>query len=160
MRCNVINISIPGKSDYSINNIVFDYNGTLAENGKISASVREKLLSLCGMADVYVLTADTYGSATGECRGINLTLKTFPTDNASDCKAQIVDELGRENTVCFGNGFNDIKMFKSAALSVAVLAGEGMCSALLISSDVMVRSIEDGMNLLLNPNALRATLRG
>ncbi len=156
----MINISIPGKSDYSIKNIVFDYNGTLAENGKISASVREKLLSLCGMADVYVLTADTYGSASDECRGINLTLKTFPTDNAADCKAQIVDELGRENTVCFGNGFNDIKMFKSAVLSVAVLAGEGMCSALLISSDVMVRSIEDGMNLLLNPNALRATLRG
>jgi len=156
----VINISIPGKSDYSIKNIVFDYNGTLAENGKISASVRKRLLSLCSMADVYVLTADTYSSAADECSGISLTLKTFPTDNAADCKARIIDKLGRENTICFGNGFNDIKMFEAAALSVAVLAGEGMCSALLISSDVMVRSIEDGMNLLLNPNALRATLRG
>ncbi len=156
----MINISIPGKSDYSIKNIVFDYNGTLAENGKISASVRERLLLLCSMADVYVLTADTYGSASHECSGLGLTLKTFPTDNAADCKAQIVNELGRENTICFGNGFNDTKMFEAAALSVAVLGGEGMCSSLLASSHVMVHSVEDGMNLLLNPNALRATLRG
>lgn len=156
----MINISIPGKSDYSIKNVVFDYNGTLAENGKISASVKERLLSLCSMAEVYVLTADTYGSADRECSGLSLTLKTFPTDNAADCKAHIVNELGRENTICFGNGFNDIKMFEAAALSVAVLGGEGMCSALLASSHVMVRSIEEGMNLLLNTNSLRATLRG
>lgn len=51
-------------------------------------------------------------------------------------------------------------MFEAAALSIAVLENEGMCSKLLRESDILVKSIDDGINLLLNPNALIATLRG
>lgn len=156
----MINIKIPGRCDYTIENIVFDYNGTIAVNGKIEQSVKEKISILCNMANVYVLTADTYGSAAKECKGLNLTLKTFPNDNAADHKAKIVNELGKDKTMCFGNGYNDIKMFEIAVLAVAVLEKEGICSAILKESDIMVKSIEDGINLLLNPNALIATLRG
>lgn len=156
----MINIKIPGRCDYSIENIVFDYNGTIAADGKITPHIKEKISILCNMANVYVLTADTYGSAAKECQGLNLTLKTFPKDNAADYKEKIVKELGKKNTICFGNGYNDIKMFEAAILSVAVLEKEGMCSALLKESDIMVKSIEDGINLLLNPKALIATLRG
>lgn len=156
----MIEIKIPGRSDYSIENIVFDYNGTIAVNGKISETTREKISLLCNMANVYVLTADTYGSAARECCGLDLTLKTFPKNNAADFKAEIVGELGGNKTICFGNGYNDIKMFEIAALSVAVLESEGLCGGLLKEADVIVRSIEDGINLLLNTNALIATLRG
>lgn len=156
----MINIKVPGRCDYSIENIVFDYNGTIAANGKIGQYIKEKISILCNMANVYVLTADTYGSAAKECQGLNLTLKTFPNDKAADCKAKIVNELGKDKTICFGNGYNDIKMFEIAALTVAVLDKEGICSALIRESDILVKSIEDGINLLLNPNALIATLRG
>lgn len=156
----MINIKVPGRCDYSIENIVFDYNGTIAANGKITPQIKEKISILCNMANVYVLTADTYGSAANECQGLDLNLKTFPKDNAADYKSKIVEELGKEKTICFGNGYNDTKMFETAALSVAVLEKEGMCSALLKESDIMVKSIEDGINLLLNPKALIATLRG
>lgn len=156
----MIEIKIPGRRDYLIKNIVFDYNGTIAANGKISNDTREKISELCKLVNVYVLTADTYGSAVKECEGLNLTLKTFPKDNAADFKAEIVDELGRDTTVCYGNGYNDMKMFKIASLSIAVLEKEGMCTALLGEADIIVKSIGDGINLLLNPNALIATLRG
>lgn len=156
----MINIKVPGRCDYSIENIVFDYNGTIAVNGKITPSTKEKLSILCSIANVYVLTADTYGSATNECQGMDLALKTFANDNAADCKANIVNELGADKTICFGNGYNDTKMFKAAVLSVAVLEKEGMCSNLLSESDIIVKSIEDGINLLLNQKALIATLRG
>lgn len=156
----MINIKVPGRCDYSLKNIVFDYNGTIAVNGKIIPSITEKLSILSNMANVYVLTADTYGSASMECRDLKLTVKTFPNDKAADYKEKIVKGLGKDNTVCFGNGYNDIKMFKAAALSIAVLENEGMCSKLLAESDIIVKSIEDGINLLLNPNALIATLRG
>ncbi|MPN17053.1 hypothetical protein SDC9_164402 [bioreactor metagenome] len=53
-----------------------------------------------------------------------------------------------------------MKMFKIASLSIAVLEKEGMCATLLSGADIIVKSIEDGINLLLNPNALIATLRG
>lgn len=156
----MIKIEVPGRCTYSIENIVFDYNGTIAANGMINSLIKEKIARLCEMANVYVLTADTYGSAERECAGLNLILKTFPKDNAGDFKARIVSELSSDKTICFGNGFNDIKMFEVAILSVAVLGEEGMCSRLLTASDVLVKSIEDGINLLLKPNTLIATLRG
>ncbi|WP_326907872.1 HAD family hydrolase [Sedimentibacter sp. MB31-C6] len=155
----MININIPGRCDCFIENIVFDFNGTIAVNGKIEPSIKEKISILCNMANVYVLTADTYGSAAMECQGLNLNLKTFPNDKVADYKAKIVNELGKDKTICFGNGYNDIKMFEIAALSVAVLEKEGTCSSILKESDVMVKSIDDGINLLLNPKALIATLR-
>lgn len=155
----MINVQIPGRGLYAIENIVFDYNGTIAANGKISVSIKEKISILCEMANVYVLTADTYGSAKKECEGLNLILKTFPKDEAANFKRDIVFGLGCDKTICFGNGYNDIKMFEIAFLSVAVLGKEGMCSNLLIKSDILVKSIEDGINLLLKPKTLMATLR-
>ncbi len=160
MEVNMIEVKVPGRRDYLIENIVFDYNGTIAVNGKICNNTREKISELCELANVYVLTADTYGSAAKECEGLNLTLKTFPKDNAADFKAEIVEELGKDRTICYGNGYNDIKMLKLASLSIAVLEKEGMCAALINEADIIVKSIEDGINLLLNKNALIAALRG
>ncbi len=155
----VINIEVPGRCLYSIENVVFDYNGTIAVNGIMSSSIKEKISLLCEMANVYVLTADTYGSAAKECEGLNIKLVKFPKDNAGDYKAEVVSKLGGNNTICFGNGYNDKKMFEVAKISVAVLEEEGMSSNLISVSDILVKSIEDGINLLLKPNRLIATLR-
>lgn len=156
----MIKIEVPGRSTYLIDNVVFDYNGTIAENGIINQSTKDNIAKLCEILNVYVLTADTYGSAEKECKGLNLTLKTFPKNNASDFKYEVVKELGGDKTVCFGNGFNDIKMLETAVLSIAVIGEEGMCSKLITSSDIVVKSIEDGINLLINQKSLIATLRG
>lgn len=48
----------------------------------------------------------------------------------------------------------------NAALSIAILGTEGMCSALLKESDICITSIEDGLDLLLNPKRIIADLRG
>ena len=47
----------------------------------------------------------------------------------------------------------------AAKSSIAVLEGEGMCAALLPHADVMVRSIAEGLDILLKPDRLRADLR-
>ena len=44
-------------------------------------------------------------------------------------------------------------------LAIAVLEEEGMCASLLLHADVLVKSIADGLDLLLKPDRLRATLR-
>lgn len=156
----MIEIKIPGRETYLIENIVFDYNGTIAVNGEISPPVRERISKICEIANVYVLTADTYGSAAKECQGLNLKLMTFNKGDAGNCKAKIVSEIAGDRTVCFGNGYNDLKMFEVSRLSIAVLGQEGMCSELFKYSDVTVKSIEDGIDLLLKPSRLVATLRG
>lgn len=156
----MINIDIPARGSYRIENVVFDFNGTIAVDGKISENVKDMINILSKMANIYILTADTYGSAAKECEGLNVTLRTFPKGEAADFKANILAELGSDKTICYGNGYNDIKMFKIALLSIAILEGEGLCSALLQEADVLVKSIEEGINLLLKPNSLIATLRG
>ena len=156
----MLTVEIPGRGSFNIENVIFDYNGTIAVNGEIKPQVRKKINELSNLVRIYVLTADTYGSAARECEGLNLKLLTFPTENARDHKAEIVSSLGENNSVCFGNGYNDLKMFQKALLSVAVLEEEGMCAALLNSADVLVRSAEEGIDLLLKPKRLIATLRG
>lgn len=156
----MLNIEIPGRGSYTIENVVFDYNGTIAVNGKISVSTRERIATLSQLVNIYVLTADTYGSAAKECEGLNLKLMTFPKDDAREHKAKIVSQLEKTRTLCFGNGYNDSKMFEESIIAIAILEEEGMCSALLNVSDIIVRSIEEGIDLLLKSKRLIATLRG
>ena len=40
-----------------------------------------------------------------------------------------------------------------------MLEGEGLCAQLLTQADVLVTSAADGLDLLLKPDRLRATLR-
>ena len=120
--------------------------------------VKERIARLKELAHVYVLTADTYGTVTRQCEPLGITVRTFPREGAAGCKEEIVKGL-EGGVACLGNGFNDIPMFDAARLSIAVLEREGMCAALLSHASVVVRSIEDGLDLLLKPDRLRATLR-
>lgn len=150
---------IPGREDLEIKNIVFDYNGTIAKDGKLIGGVKELINSLAEKTDIFILTADTYGTVEKECKDIQARLLTFPRENAGESKREIVEKLGGNNTLCIGNGYNDIAMFKEAILSIAVMEAEGVSAKLLIEADLVVRSIIEGINILLNKNMMKATLR-
>ncbi|MCL2821787.1 MAG: HAD hydrolase family protein [Firmicutes bacterium] len=154
-------IEIFGKGIIKIENAVFDYNGTIALNGKIDPKIKTMLIKLAKIMPVYVLTADTNQSAAGCCADLPINLKILTCDVVSTQtqKANIVAGLGLKNCVCFGNGFNDIEMFKIAGLSIAVLGEEGLCTKLLAHSDILVKSINDGIDLLFNTNRIVAGLR-
>ena len=154
----MIRIEIPGRDIIEIEHIVLDYNGTIAFDGQIIEGAARRIRELCRSARVYVLTADTYGTVRAQCDGLGVEIKTFPRANASECKEEIVRALGGK-VACAGNGFNDIKMFDIAELAIAVMDGEGVCAALISHADVLVRSAEEGLDLLLKPDRLRATLR-
>ena len=153
-------IDIPGYRTLNLSTLLLDYNGTIATDGIIPQSVRERLYKLAEHFKIIVLTADTHGTARKQCESLPLEVCTFPTGNAADYKAEALFHEGCETCVCLGNGRNDIKMFQHAALSIAIMDTEGMCSALLKESDICVTSIEDGLDLLLNPKRIIADLRG
>lgn len=154
----MITIEIPGRETLRIENLVLDYNGTIAVDGRMSEGAAARIAALKEHVSIYVLTADTYGTVEKQCEPLGITVKTFPREGAAACKEEIVRNLAGE-TVCLGNGFNDILMFDAAKLSIAVLEREGICAALLAHAAVAVKSIEDGLDLLLMPDRLRATLR-
>ena len=126
----MITVAIPGRDTIEIEHIALDYDGTIAADGTVKA----------------------------QCENIGAIVKTFPRANAADCKLEIVEALGGR-TACIGNGFNDIKMFDIACLSIAVMDKEGVCAALIPHADVLVRSAEEALDLLIYTDRLRATLR-
>lgn len=154
----MITIEIPGRKPLQIEHVVLDYNGTIAVDGLLLEGVGERIARLQKDVTVYVLTADTYGTVARQCAPLGVTVKTFPREGAAVCKEEIVRGLSG-GVACLGNGYNDIQMFDAADLSIAILEREGMCAALMAHADVLVSASVDGLDLLLKPDRLRATLR-
>jgi soluble P-type ATPase len=154
----MLNIQIPGRELLTLNHLVLDYNGTIAEDGNIIGGIRPRLAELSKELSIYVITADTHGTAAKKCEGLPLQVLTFPTTEVGKIKAEEVTKL-EGGVITIGNGFNDIQMSDAADLSICVIGKEGCCGALLAHSDVVVTSVEDALDLLLKTGRLRATLR-
>ncbi|MBR2483204.1 MAG: ATPase P [Oscillospiraceae bacterium] len=154
----MLSIKIPGREELTLNHLILDYNGTIAEDGEIIEGIRPRLAELAKELSIYVITADTHGTAAKKCEGLPLQVLTFPTTEVGRIKAEEAGKL-EGGVVTIGNGFNDIQMSDAADLSICVIGREGCCGALLAHSDVVVTSIEDALDLLLKTGRLRATLR-
>jgi len=59
----MITVDIPGSEKLELNNLVLDYNGTIAADGELIAGVEERLHGLAKELTIYIVTADTHGSA-------------------------------------------------------------------------------------------------
>ena len=154
----MLTINIPGREELNLSHLILDYNGTIAEDGEIIESIRPRLEELAKVLSICVITADTHGTAARKCAGLPLEVLTFPTTEVGAIKADHVKSLPG-GVITIGNGFNDIAMSDAADLSVCVLGPEGCCGKLAAHCDILTRSIEDALDLLLKPDRLRATLR-
>lgn len=156
----MINVNVPGYKEIEIKNVVFDYNGTIAEDGTISNEVREKIKELSKKeVNIFVVTADTYGTVAKECIGLPIKVEIFDKENATEDKKNIVKNLGEKNTVTIGNGRNDVEMFKNSVVSIAVIGREGCFSKAILEADIVVSSIVDAIDLLIKKDRMKATLR-
>lgn len=153
-------IEVPGYKTYDLKYLLLDYNGTIALDGHISESVKELIRKVAEELEVFVLTADTHGTAASECNDLPVNLKTFPTDHAMESKLEIADSLGYDHCCAIGNGRNDVLMCNASSLSICILGEEGCYSHLINHTHITVKSIENGLELLLKPKRLIATLRG
>jgi len=70
----VIEITIPGKGNYTIKNVVLDLNGTIAVDGNILEGVKEKVTILSQKLDIFLVTADTNKNAERLARDLPVTL--------------------------------------------------------------------------------------
>ncbi|WP_456454500.1 HAD family hydrolase [Methanopyrus sp.] len=157
----MIEVEIPGRGELRLEHLVLDYNGTIASGGKLLESVVEPLQELTEIVHVVVASADTYGTVENELNGAGLDIEIYRVSagNEREDKAELIEELGPEVCAAVGNGANDELMLKRAALSICVIGPEGACSKTLLSADVVVREPREALELLLDPKALRATLR-
>jgi soluble P-type ATPase len=155
----MINISIPGWGNMEIENIVLDLNGTIATDGKIPSEVEEKIDCLSDKAKIYILTADTQGTANEERSDMGVELVKVSEKDSAEVKLRVLESLDPTRTVAIGNGSNDHLILKEAALGIAVLGDEGMSVSAMKNADVVVKNISDALDLFLKPKRLIATLR-
>jgi len=155
----MIVIDIPGHKKLALEHLVLDYNGTLACDGKLCSGVKELLNRLAGKLAVHVLTADTFGTAGAELKGIACELFILPVDCQEVGKLGYVKKLDAARSVCVGNGRNDRLMLKEAALGIAVILDEGAAVEALTAADVVCAGVVPALELLCNPLRLVATLR-
>jgi soluble P-type ATPase len=155
----MIKIDIPGWGNIEIENLVLDLNGTIATDGKIPSEVKEKIKSLSDKAKIYILTADTRGTASEESSDMGVELVKVSEKDSTEVKLRVLESLDPTRTVVFGNGNNDHLILKEAALGIAVLGEEGISASAMKNADVIVKNISDALDLFIKPKRLIATLR-
>jgi len=155
----MMTIDIPGSREILVKYLVLDYNGTLAIDGKLIAGLEPLLNQLSEQLEIFVLTADTFGTVEKELAGVNCQVSVIQQEEQDKQKEQFVTSLGKENVVAIGNGLNDALMLTSAELGIVLLQAEGAAVKTMLSADVVCRHITDALELLTNPLRLKATLR-
>jgi P-type E1-E2 ATPase len=152
----MLHVSIPAGEDLSLEHLVLDVNGTLADRGRRIEAAAEALAELRQELALHVLSADTFGTAEKLAGDVGADFRRVST--GAD-KLAYLEWLGAEKCVAVGNGRNDAAMLRSAALGIAVIGPEGAHAAAVAAADVLTRSVEEALALVADPRALTATLR-
>jgi soluble P-type ATPase len=160
----VIKLSIPGFGPLEIRRVVTDYTGTHSFKGVVRRSVRVRLARLARLVEVHVLTVDTFGTARRELAKLPVTLHFLESPARLDKEKQrFVRKYEPKHVAAFGNGTIDRLLLRTVraagGLAVAVDNGEGCAVETILSSNIFVHGSEQALDLLLEPNASKATLR-
>ena len=152
-------IKIPGRETVEIKNVIFDYNGTIAIDGQLIEGVAKSINELSSDFNFHVITADTFGSVNNALKDVICTVIKISEQNQNQTKVEYLLKLGKETTLCVGNGRNDKLMLKESVVGIAVIQDEGTSTDTLMASDIICKSIMDVLEFLKKPDRLKATLR-
>lgn len=155
----MLDMKVPGFGKIKIKNLILDYNGTLAQDGKILAEAYSILPDICQRLDVTVLTADTMGGCRDVLQDFDLDVEIL-TDKPEDvAKLNFLDRLGADQTMAVGNGANDKLMLEKALLGVAVIGPEACCTKTALAADLICPDIVKVFELIMHPLRVIASLR-
>ena len=149
-------IAIPNSVVFHLEHLVLDVNGTLTDRGELIEGVAGSLRRLAGELEIHLLSTDTFGSLAHVASLLGVKSRVV-AEGAE--KAAFIEALGSTHCVAIGNGANDRDMLREAALGIAVIGSEGAAATAIAAADVVCRSIGEALELLLDDQALAATLR-
>jgi len=152
-------VDIPGFGSVRVEVLVSDFTGTLSVDGALLPGVGDRLNRISEFLQVQILTADTFGKARDALQKVNCTTNILTGPDLDLQKESYVKDLGTEKVVALGNGNNDRRMLAAARVGIAVAEGEGCAVEAIVAANILVHSAAEGLDLLLNPKRLKATLR-
>ncbi len=150
---------ISGSDPIELKYLLLDFNGTIAFDGQILPGVSSFLEEISKRLDIFVLTADTFGTALAQCLSLPVTLHCLKSEDHTDEKGAFVNQLGSEHVVAMGNGQNDVEMLKNSKIGIGIFGKEGCATSILKVADLIVPDICLGLELLIYQKRLIATLR-
>ena len=150
-------LTIPGIGNITLKTLVLDLNGSLSVKGKIVPGVKKRLaiLKQRGMRIVF-LSADTRNNAANISKKLNIEF--IKTTNAQE-KLKTIKMLGPSTCVAIGNGLIDYDQINEARIGIVTLQAEGAHTKTLMAADIVVTSINDALDLIIEPINLISTLR-
>lgn len=154
-----LTIQIPGRSALELHHLILDYNGTIACDGQLLSELITPLNELAQQLTIHVLTADTHGSVATQVTPFPCTLAIIDKDDQIVAKQKYLQQHKAHHCVAIGNGANDQRLLKDAALGIGVIQQEGIAISSLMSADVAVTSCLAALDLLRSPQRVIATLR-
>ena len=155
-----LNLDIPGGKTLELQGVLCDMNGTLTIDGQLSREVGESLQKVAARLKVYVMTADTFGTARKMFSSLPVELVGMPDEiPGAIAKRDFLEKLGAKTHAAIGNGYNDHLMLQESALGICILSSEGAHALSLAAADLIVTNPIDALNLFLKPQRLIAGLR-
>jgi soluble P-type ATPase len=148
---------IPGVGDLELKTIILDLNGTLTVKGKIHGGVKERLTRLKELGyQILFFTGNTRNNANeiADNLGINWILAEDGNKKRDEAL-----KLDPDTCVSIGNGLIDLELMKVVKLRIVTIQAEGAHTQTLLNSDIIIPSILDALDLLIDPATLVATLR-
>ncbi len=156
----MLNFKIEGIGEIEIQNLVLDMNGTICLDGKLIEGVFQRLEKLKSILEIFLISADTFGTATDLAKALKINLIKLDLDSSEiEQKKKFIDSLDVSKTIAIGNGQNDSEMLKKAHIGIGIIGKEGIMIDSLLNAKVIVTSPIDALDLILFPKRLTATLR-
>ena len=149
---------IPGNKVLELETIILDLNGTLTEHGKLVNGVRKRIQKLKkkGFA-IYIFSGNRRKNVDAIARKLGLE---FTETKNSKAKEKEIRMLKPKKCVAIGNSRIDVGMFKKSGLRIATLQAEGIHTGIIKYVDIIVPSINDALDLLLEEDSFASSMRG
>jgi len=148
---------IPNREEFEIKTILLDLNGTISVKGKIVKGVKKRLKKLEKLGyRIILLTGNHRENADKLAKKLGIDCAVC--NNAEEKEKEILS-LEPETCAAIGNARIDIGMFKHAKVSVLTIEGEGIHVETIPFCDIIVKSINDALDLFIDKDSLIATMK-
>ncbi|HSW37614.1 MAG TPA: hypothetical protein VLG37_04585 [Candidatus Saccharimonadales bacterium] len=152
-----MNYQIPGIGELELKTIILDLNGTLSVAGQLVSGVKERISKLKEQGfKILFFSGNTRGDA--DQIATELGVDWLLAKGAEDKKNEAL-KLGPETCVSIGNGLIDLELMKIVKLGIVTLQAEGVNIQTLLACEIVVPTINDALDLFIDPDRLIATLR-
>jgi soluble P-type ATPase len=148
---------VPGIGEIELRTLILDLNGTLAVKGEILQGVSERLTRLKELGyRILFFTGNTRNNA--DEIAAKLGIEWILAESGTEKRDEAL-KLEPSACVSIGNGLIDLELMKVVKLRIVTLQSEGVHVQTLMNSDIVIPTINDALDLLIDPATLVATLR-